>query len=251
MARHPARCFLPLLAALSLQLAGCSDDSAGTTTTQPPRSTSPSGQANDPSAAAPTWKFLADQPEDVPLRAGDYGLTPNGVSGKVAVVRTPEGYLNLGGWTFVAGEPFRALGFVTADRVYPDPCGSRLRSKAETARDPGPSVEDLAAALVAQKGATTSPPRPVTVDGHDGLYLDYQVSKGIDVRDCGDRAFDIFSTGPGSWYLEVSRERAAIWILDVDGERLVLSWVALPGVNDRHLREMTEMAESARFVEAE
>lgn len=140
------------------------------------------------------------------------------------------------------------MGFVTADRVPPDQCGSKGQGKFDAAVHVGPSVDDLAKALVAQKGTVTSEPNPVTVDGHSGLYLTYQVAKGVDVRKCEARAFDIFSTGPGSWYLEASRERAAIWILDVDGERLVLAWVAVPGVMRAQMREMTRMAESARFV---
>ena len=245
MSRHPTRGNLALMAAVSLLLAGCSDNTSRASITEP--STSPSGQATDTSTAQPSWTLLSDAPEDAPLPAGDYGLAANGVSGKVAVVRAPGGYQQLGGWTFVTGEPFRAMGFVTADRVYPDPCG--LHGNAKSAVDPGSSVQDLAAALVAQKGVTASAPRPVTVHGHDGLYLDYRVSRGVDVTGCGDQAFDIFSTGPGSWYLEASRERAAIWILDVDGERLVLSWVAMPGVTRGAMREMTRMVESARFVE--
>lgn len=245
MTRHPTRAVLPLVAAVPLLLAGCSDNTSGASTTEP--GTSPSEEATDPNATQPAWTLLAEASEDAPLPAGAYGLTANGVSGKVAVVRAPQGYQEYGGWTFVAGEPFRAMGFLTADRVYPDPCG--LHGRAKQAVDPGPSVHDLAAALVAQKGATVSAPRPVTVHGHDGLYLDYQVSRGVDVADCGDEAFDIFSTGPGSWYLEASRERAAIWILDVDGERVVLSWVAMPGVARGAMREMTRMVESARFVE--
>jgi hypothetical protein len=141
------------------------------------------------------------------------------------------------------------MGFQTADRVPRDPCGSNGHSKFDAAVDPGPSVGDLAEALVAQKGVATSKPVPVTVDGHQGLYLTYQVAKGIDVLQCEAGAFDIFSTGPGAWYLEASRERAAIWILDVDGERLVLAWVAVPGVPPAPMREMTRMVQSAHFVE--
>jgi hypothetical protein len=245
MTSHSTRGILPILAAASLLLTACSDDSTGATS---PGGSSSGTTAHD-SGGEPPWTLLEATPEDVTLDAGAYGLTANGVSQKVAVVQAPTGFMQLGGWTFVDGEPFRAMGFVTADRVYRDPCGPTMRSKA--AVDPGPGVDDLAAALVAQKGVTASRPRPVTVGGHDGLYLDYQVSKGVEVEDCGERAVDIFSTGPGAWYLETSRERAAIWILDVDGECLVLAWVAFPGVPRGQLQEMTDMAESATFVDSE
>jgi hypothetical protein len=259
MTRRSARGILPLLAAAPLLLTACSDNAPSATDEG---ATTPTSSAMDNTTdGEPPWTLLSNEPEGVPLAAGAYGLSPSQSSSqRVAVVQAPEGYQGFEGWTFVAGEshqpgqagtPFHAMGYVTADRVYPNPCGS-LRSKAETLADPGPTVADLTTALTAQKGATTSEPRPVTVDGHRGLYLDYQVSKGVDFRHCGAHAFDVFGTDAGgaSWYLETSRERAAIWILDVDGERLVLSWVAFPGVPRGLMREMTDMAESARFVDA-
>jgi hypothetical protein len=258
MTRRSTRAILPLLAAAPLLIAGCSDNAQGAAA-KASTTTSTSSATDDTTAGAPPWTLLSNEPEGVPLDARVYALAPSGSSQYVVLIRAPEGYQGFGGWTFVAGEsatsgeagtPFHAMGSLTAERVYPDPCGS-LRRKAQTLADPGPTVADLAKALVAQKGATTSSPRPVTLDGHKGLYLDYQVSKGVDVRDCGAHAFDIFGTetGGASWYLETARERAAIWILDVDGERLVLSWVAFPGVTRAQMREMTEMAESARFVD--
>jgi hypothetical protein len=251
MTRHPTRGILPLLAAASLLLTACSDD---TSTATPPESSStpssgtPSTGATDGTAGAP-WTYLAGEPDGVPLAAGAYGLTANGVADHVVVIQAPEGYQNVGGWTFVSHEPFHAMGFVTAELVPPDPCGSKGGDKFDAAVDPGPSVDDLAKALVAQKGAVTSEPIPVTLDGRQGLYLTYQVAQGIDVKKCEAQAFDIFSTGPGAQFLETARERAAIWILDVDGERLVLVWVAVPGVTPAQMREMTGMVESARFVE--
>ena len=52
--------------------------------------------------------------------------------------------------------------------------------------------------------------------------------------------FDIFTTGPGGWYLEASREQAHIWILDVDGDRVILAWVAVPGVTRAQMNDMTQ-----------
>ncbi len=256
MTRHSTRGIPPLLAAASLLLTACSDDTPAATPQQ--SLSTPSSGATDattqvptdgPTGPGPGWSLLEDEADGVPLEAGSYGLTANGVSEHIAVIRAPEGYQRYGGWTFVTGEPFRAMGYLTADLVPRDPCGSAAHSKFDTEVDPGPAVADLAEALVAQKGAVTSTPVPVTLDGHQGLYLTYQVGKGIDVPQCEAQAFDIFSTGPGAWYLEAARERAAIWILDVDGDRVVLAWVAVPGVTQAQLREMTRMVRSAHFVD--
>ena len=253
MTSQPAQYFMPLLATASLLLTACSDDS--TRKSAPPtQSTSPTEQVDDIGDAQPKWKLLSKEPGGVPVAAGAYGLTANGVSDRVAVVQAPEGYQNFGGWAFGIdedGTDERFMGFVTAYRVPPDPCGSKAHSKFDAASDPGPTVENLADALVAQKGVVSSKPVSVSIDGYSGLYLRYQVAKGIDVPKCEARAFDIFSTGPdGAWYLEASRERAAIWILNVDDERLVLGWVAKPGVTHAQMREMTDMAQSARFVDS-
>jgi hypothetical protein len=255
MTRHPTRGILPLLAAASLLLTACTDDTSGAAqeeSSSTPSSTTPSSGATDGiTDVEPSWKLLSSVPDDVPLAAGAYGLIALGVSTHVVVVHAPEGYHKGGEWVLVTSEPFHAMGFWTAERVPPDPCGSKGHDKFDAAVDPGPSVGDLAKALVAQKGAATSEPVPVTINGHQGLYLTYQVAKGIDVMKCEERAFDIFWTGPdGPLWLGASRERAAIWILDVDGERLVLAWVAEPGVTRAQMREMTRMVESARFVES-
>ena len=255
MTRHPARRLLPILAAVSLLLAACSDEtsratqeeSAGTPSADAPSSGTTEG-AND---VRPHWTLLSEEPEGVPLDPGAYALAANGVSDHLAVVEAPEGYQNFGGWTFVTGDPFHAMGFQTAGPVVRDPCGSGRHSKFDAAVNPGPSVRDLAEALVAQEGAETSRPVPATIDGHEGLYLTYRVAKGVDVLKCEGHAFDIFGNGPSAWFLQASRERAAIWILDVDGERLILAWVAVPGVPTAEMREMTRMVRSAHFVAAE
>jgi hypothetical protein len=249
MTRHRTRWALPMVAALSLQVSGCGDNPD----TASPHSdiASPSPEATASSTARQSWTLLSDEPEDVPLEPGDYALTVNGATQKLAVVQAPQGFMNYGGWTFVADQPFHAMGYVAAARVFRDPCGSTRHSKYATARSPGPTVADLARALVAQKGAVTSTPAPVTIDGHAGLYLEYRVSKEVDVPGCEDRTFDIFTTGPGGWYLEASREQAGIWILDVDGDRVVLAWVAVPGVTRDQMRDMTDMVESTRFVNSQ
>jgi hypothetical protein len=249
MTSHSTRGILPLLAAASLVLSACSGGPSGATREESAKAPS-SGATEGAADVRPGWKLLSDKPEGVPLDPGAYGLIANGVSDHLAVVKAPAGYQQLGGFLFVTGEPFRAMGFHVADLVPPDPCGSKAHSKFDAEVDPGPSVKDLAEALVAQKGAETSEPVPVTIDGHKGLYLTYQVARGIDVLQCEAHAFDVFSTGPGAWYLEASRERAAIWILPVGGERLVLAWEAVPGVSQAQMREMTRMVQSARFVES-
>jgi hypothetical protein len=173
------------------------------------------------------------------------------VSSKVAVVQAPEGFSRYDDWTFVTDEPFHALGFMTVDEVYGDPCAPTLQEQIESLVDPGPTVQGLADALATQKDVRTSEPVPATVDGYHGVYLDYQLSNSRDAEACPDGTLPVLTTeGDGEWVLGEAHERAAIWILDVDGERLVLSWVAVPGVTPAQTQQLTDMVTSTRFVDA-
>jgi hypothetical protein len=239
--------------ALAVALTACDDDSSEKTAADPAQTT----KTADPSASTSLgYRLLRDAPEGIPLDAGTYGLIPAGPPVKeVAVVRAPTGYLNYGDWTFVTQEgvgPFRALGVMTVDRVFGDPCGSKAHPKSKTLTDPGPTVKDLARALTEQKGTTTSKPVPVTLDGRHGLYLDYQIAKGVDVSKCEAQAFDILTLAPkddAGWWIDAARERAGIWILDIDGERLLLSWVAWPTATKTQIEELKLMARSTTFEE--
>lgn len=241
--------------ALAAALTACGDDSSDKKAADPSTETPTSGTPTTGSASTSLgYTLLRDGSEGIPLDAGTYGLIPAGTPVKnVAVIRAPAGYLNFGGWTFVTQEgdgPFRALGILTVDSVFGDPCGSEAHPKADTLRNPGPTVKDLARALTEQKGTTTSKPAPVTLDGYHGLYLDYQIAKGVDLAMCEAKAFDILTLAPtddAGWWLQASRERAGIWILNVDGERVLLSWVAVPGATKAQIKELNAMAKSTTF----
>lgn len=245
MNHHPARfLFLPVLAATTLLLAACGNDAPATG----PSDTTSGGTSGD-AGGQPAWTLLSDTPEDALLPAGAYGLNAYGESSKVAVVHAPEGFSRSDDWTFITDEPFHAMGFLTADKVYSDPCAPTLHEQIESLADPGPTVQDLADSLAAQKDVQTSDPVPATIDGYHGVYLDYRLSRSRDVDACPDNTVPVLTTQDGEWTLVEPYERAAIWILDVDGERVVLSWVAVPGVTPAQTQQLTDMVTSTHFVD--
>lgn len=246
MIRHPARYLLPALAAMSLLLAACNDDAP---TGEQPDTTTLGGPGEETSHQH-DWTLLSDTPAGALLPAGTYGLNAYGVSSKVAVVQAPEGFSRYGDWTFVTDAPFHAMGFMTVEKVYSDPCAPTLHAQIESLVNPGPTVQDLADALAAQKNVRTSQPVPARVDGYQGVHLDYGLSKSRDAGACPDGTVPVLTTQDGGeWVLDEPHERAAIWILDVDGERLVLSWVAVPGVTPPQTQQLTDMVTSTRFVD--
>jgi hypothetical protein len=123
------------------------------------------------------------------------------------------------GWNREASAPELAgpvaddggLSFWIVTDVFADPC--RFDQGALNP-PPGPSVEDLANALVAQPGVDAEPPADVVVDGFAGKYVRYTTP----ATDCAE--FGPWETpsgvvlGPGT--------DARYWVLDVDGTRLVM-----------------------------
>jgi hypothetical protein len=225
-----------LLAAGAVVIAACSDDTTGAETN------------------GPDYVLLLDDdsmPDQVQGEPGTYALTARG-SGTppLAVLDVPAGYSNFGffalGPDVDAGiEPFRAVQYWTVDGVFVDPCAMD-----EDAPYAGTTVEDLAAALAAQKRSAVSPPSPVTLDGHPGLYLELTASPDVAFEDCAGGYYAYWEGRPDDAQHTADSpgtvDRA--WILDVDGERVVITAINVPEVPDQQVDELTAMVESVRFV---
>jgi hypothetical protein len=187
---------------------------------------------------------------------GAYAMTARG-SGTPphAVIDVPEGFSNFG---FFAVWPqgsednedddtFRSVAYWTVNGVYADPC-----RRTATAPEIGPTVDDLVAALVDQRHTeVTVDPEPVSLDGHDGVVLEVTVPD--DVSRCDEDGRYVFWEGsPGDAHHQApagTTER--LWVLDVDGQRVVLLTAATAVVPERDRDELTAIVESARFVEGE
>ena len=80
---------------------------------------------------------------------------------------------------------------------------------------PGPSVEDLADALVAQKATSSTEPEVVSLAGYDGVYL--ELTGPPDLGACDERPGLADERG-----LYTDDQVDQLWILDVDGQRLIV-----------------------------
>jgi len=124
-----------------------------------------------------------------------------------------------------------ALGFLVVDNILADPCD---QSAGEMDPPVGPAPLDLAEALAAQTGTESSDPVSVEIDGYSGVYLDY--------RNTGDGECVNLTRWPGRDAL--SGERDQVWILDVEGTRLVIDAASFEGTPDDDVAEMRTMVES-------
>ncbi|MBA2531684.1 MAG: hypothetical protein H0V23_06190, partial [Nocardioidaceae bacterium] len=114
----------------------------------------------------------------------------------------------------------------------------------------GPTVEDLAEALAAQKRTTTTEPVRAGLDGYRGLYLELTTPEGQDFKACSPDGMLIFEAGPGG---ERGLEFPATdryWILDIEGRRVVVSAMTPAGARSESVERVTDVAEAITFVEA-
>ena len=96
---------------------------------------------------------------------------------------------------------------------------------------PGPSVDDLAAALASLPGLDATTPTDVTMDGYEGKQLTLTAPASFEGCTLSpEGTFRIWELPLGAtlrpW---TAGERDRMWILDVDGQRLVIQAPEKPG----------------------
>jgi hypothetical protein len=195
-----------------------------------------------------------DEPDQVQGEPNAYALTARGAgTPPLAVLDVPAGYSNFGSFALVPETfpedqvPLRTVQYWTVDGVFVDPCAMD-----EGAPGAGETVEDMAGALAALQRTTVSEPVPVSLDSQQGLYLELTASEDIAFENCDLGYFGYWEGSPDDAQHTVESPGTVdrIWILDVDGERVVLVATVPPGVTEAHACEVTDMVESARFVES-
>lgn len=216
---------------------GCTTGSSGATAGD----TSPSSTA-DPGDAVP----LEELPTDAPLDPGRYVVSVVDADSAplLPVLSVREGYLNLDGGVGVhADELARYLWVWEVESVYAHPCDA-------SAEPVGPSVADLAKALAAQQLRASNDPVPVTVGGYDGLYVELTVPAHVDANDCPGGVFGLWP-GRLQRYQEIVGQVDMVWIIDVDGQRLVFDAAHDPNASPDKVAELEKMVTTATFAPAE
>jgi hypothetical protein len=213
------------VAIVVLFLAGC----AGATSSLPATSSPPpSEQAN----VAPVRQHLTGE---------RYLFGPFG-DGSVTIEATgPDGWFGYPSWAMDGPMPVRAdaptgigISFFTAQGLYSDPCHWDVQGTGGADVGDvvvGPTVDDMVAAIRANTFYTSSAPTPVTIDGYAGQELELQLPDDPFTK-CDNETGDDFGhafvfSGPGL-YAQGPANRWDLYILDVDGERLISVILSYP-----------------------
>jgi hypothetical protein len=228
------------LAALSVILGACSSTDSSTTTADGP--TTASTALHQPVDLKPIGA-------GTPLEPASYAMPLVGYRGPSrVVVDVPDGYFSSGGWFIddghggLAPDEFGNLSFWGAVEVLdPDPCaqGPLVHT--------GSSVRDLADALLAQRHRDASVPKPVTLGGYRGLYVESRAAGAFER--CNGDQHTLFKAYLGSTLWQTDSIRGTVdklWILDVDGQRVVAAVQVMPG-HTADPDELVGIARSARF----
>jgi hypothetical protein len=133
------------------------------------------------------------------------------------------------------------LSFGRGSWLHSDPCLTAAQIAANGAPPDvavGPSVDEFANALADHPLLDATDPVPVTLGGYSGKYIDLQLPS--DLTGCNTSYFPwepgIYAQGPSHrWHL---------WILDVDGVRVVVQTTDYAGTSARRLAELKAIVES-------
>jgi hypothetical protein len=182
--------------------------------------------------------------DDDSLPGGRLGLTANGrTDAPWAVVDLPEGFSTIDGWVVFDEDPKGGggIGYWTISEVERNPCGPLDPVPA------GDTVEKVVAAFQQQRRTQMTSPVPVTVNGHRGLSIELAAPEDADFTDCPD--YRLWESDPaGARHFGEAGEFDRLWILDVDGEVVVLTVTAGAGVPQVALDRLARTVETAVFV---
>ncbi len=218
--------------ALGLVLAGCTDDPDTRAASTPADSVD--SDDSDPTSPAHL------EGDSTLLHQGTYEFSfvtehDRRISG--ALVDVPSGFIDGDDWYVVSEDGDAFLGMWTAQKVRRDACV--LPRHDDLA--PGPGVADLADALVAQKSTRATAPESVAFAGYQAVYLELTGPHHISKCE-GEPGL----TGVRGIYSDDQVD--LLWIVDADGQRLVVDASFGPTATTAERENLSAMVDSLHLV---
>ncbi len=198
-------------------------------------------------------------PQEAPTSSGLRELTCHliGGSGPPFVVEVPASWVSFKddcGFVTATPEPgvFTAgLSGWIVGQVPTHPCQNHA-----TLTTSGETVDELVQALVTQELRNATGPVDVTLAGHEGKYLEWSVPTDIVVLDdeyhvegCDDGNFLSWlgRTG-GTRYQQVGGQIDQLWVLDVEGQRVVIDASYSPDASQAVRDELAAIVKTLDFL---
>ena len=145
-----------------------------------------------------------------------------------------------------------AVGNWLIANVYEDPCQWQ-----GTLLDPpvGPTVDDLATALVAQKDRNAKAPTDVRLGGYPAKRVESSIPADLDPATCDEGVIRTWiAPGEDTALVDNTEDLGmhpgqlnVVYIVDVDGDRLVIDTWHMPGTSAADLAELDAILASMRI----
>jgi hypothetical protein len=225
-------------------LPGSQTGVGGSSPTASPSATPPSPSPSPSPTSEPTASLVAHTVTPFNPVGVDGETDPRAASMTFDFTAPPswEAFGELGvtsGWDTSPSGDDAYVGFYRGSGLFSEPCRT-VEQEAEPVADipVGPTVDDLVTALVDHPSLDVTDPVDVTLAGYSGKYLDLTIPD--DISECAHyRPMDVqhhYAQGPG--------QRWHMWILDVDGVRVLVEKNDYPAAPPETLAEEQAIIES-------
>jgi hypothetical protein len=205
-----------------------------------PDATGPSATSVPASSVTPVAPSDAAEPGAYVFKTLDYNFD---ASYRISM-DLMDGYAGNDSYVVLGTDEGQGTSAWIVGNVYDESCHWR-----GTLLDPpiDSSVDGLVAGLASQNGPHASAPTDVTLDGFTGKFIELTVPARIDLADCHNGQFRtwIDPAGGGRW-LEPG-QRDLLWIVDVEGSRLVIDAALGPETTQQDRADRIQMVESIRI----
>jgi len=163
-------------------------------------------------------------------------------------VMVPDDWEANDGWVVTGDDnavprTFMRVGSSVVANIYSEPCESTLL-------DPplGPTVDDLATAFADVWGANATTPTEVTLDGFVGKQMVLTVPADVDFADCVTGHYMAWrDTGGGDRSYQGPGQIQESWIVDVEGERLLIEASYFPEITPEDRAELQQVIDSIQI----
>lgn len=112
---------------------------------------------------------------------------------------------------------------------------------------PGPTANELAAVLAARPLRNATAPVAVSLGGYQGKYLEWSVPVAANFSDCDGGMFKSWNDVEGDRYQQVPGQVDRLWILDVEGHRLLIDAWSWPGAPEHDRAELANVVNTIAF----
>jgi hypothetical protein len=200
-----------------------------------PGATTGSSAAPDPSSS------VAAEPGTHVFRTFD----PDFDSSYRITMHLLDGYASDGDNPVVFGtDEGQGISTWTVGNVYAEPCRWRGTLLAPPIDQ---SVDGLVAGLTSQKNRHASAATDVSLDGFTGKFMELTVPARIDLADCHGGEFRTWVDPTGGPRCLEPGQRDLLWIVDVEGSRLVIDAALGPETTQQDRADRIQMVESIRI----